>query len=482
VEDCTQFAIISLSKITYTCACRRHDEDLRRLEAHLEEIGAVKATGRTPALLDPVFCGFLRSVCSIEVGDVAITRADLATSQVRGRGKLQKLAANGDVGIAGGPPDVHVQNASINDKCKCTLLLQVAVEDVRVRNSRGALRGWIDMFNDLCYEMPEVLQELVHRPSSAASMQSAGGGRLPGTAASAAQTEAADTHLLGLEALLQAKAIMRAYQIPSLLETYVSATREWLYKDVNEWLARAVDGRVAGNAAASRMYLLMAGPGMGKSVFSAVMHTRLAISVGTGARRTVLVKHFFKVGEPRAQASAMLRSLTYQMAEKLPGFAELLQPAAKEHGTGSKLSLNEMFEALLLTPLLQLEQQASKQAAGLPVVVMLLDALDEADDGAGAWEPVANLVAYQFAKLPACFKVILTSRFEDAKGFNMADAFKEWTPRTINPKDLDNQSDLRKVLTARLQSSSCVGADDKAAAVELLRAKAEVSYTMMRAR
>lgn len=38
---------------------------------------------------------------------------------------------------------------------------------------------------------------------------------------------------------------------------------------------------------------------------------------------TCQVKHFFKVGEPRSQGRAMLLSLSYQMAERLPGMAEV---------------------------------------------------------------------------------------------------------------------------------------------------------------
>ena len=37
-------------------------------------------------------------------------------------------------------------------------------------------------------------------------------------------------------------------------------------------------------------------------------------------------------------------SLTYQVAERLPGFADLLKPVAEEHGTGDTLSLEEVFK------------------------------------------------------------------------------------------------------------------------------------------
>eukprot|EP00955_Chlamydomonas_euryale_P023010 242803-Chlamydomonas_euryale.AAC.1 len=86
------------------------------------------------------------------------------------------------------------------------------------------------------------------------------------------------------------------------------------------------------------MFLLLAGAGMGKSVFSAVMNERLrAYAAGGGLRRearrpVVLARHFFKVGELRCQARAMLRSIAFQLAELLPGFAEPLREAVAKHG------------------------------------------------------------------------------------------------------------------------------------------------------
>ena len=71
--------------------------------------------------------------------------------------------------------------------------------------------------------------------------------------------------------------IIRSYNITTLLEDYVEGTRQWLYDDVRAWLdATNLSGSSgAAGQPQSRMYLLLGGPGMGKSVFSAVMHTKL---------------------------------------------------------------------------------------------------------------------------------------------------------------------------------------------------------------
>lgn len=113
------------------------------------------------------------------------------------------------------------------------------------------------------------------------------------------------------------------------------------------------------------------------------------------------VKHFFKVGEVRSQAGAMLRSIVFQMAERMPGFAALLQPVVEEHGDGSTLSSVEMFDAFMLKPFLELDQEREAADSGgstpSPAVVMLLDALDEAADGNRDWEAVAGLLSSRCA-------------------------------------------------------------------------------------
>lgn len=177
----------------------------------------------------------------------------------------------------------------------------------------------------------------------------------------------------------QVKDIIQSYKISSLVAQYVEGTRQWLNDDINKWLDVATAS--TSDDKSSRMFLLLAGPGMGKSVFSAVMHTHLMArpdekshvkmvrrgdgredvppslvrAVGCNQLDWLLakqalprvrsqVKHFFKAGESRSQGRAMVVSLAYQVAERLPGFAVLLLPVAQEHGTGTELPLMELFQ------------------------------------------------------------------------------------------------------------------------------------------
>ena len=55
------------------------------------------------------------------------------------------------------------------------------------------------------------------------------------------------------------------------------------------------------------------------------------------------VRHFFKVGQPRAQGKTILLCLAQQLAEKLAGMADLLLKVVEEHGDGAQLSLTDTF-------------------------------------------------------------------------------------------------------------------------------------------
>ena len=104
-------------------------------------------------------------------------------------------------------------------------------------------------------------------------------------------------------------------------------------------------------------------------------------------------QHFFKVGQPQAQAKSMLLCLTHQLTERLPGMAAQLVPVVEQHGAGVELALRDTFEKFLLEPMKALTAAAAARGEAMPTVLLLIDALDEADDGRGDWVPVAALIA-----------------------------------------------------------------------------------------
>jgi len=97
----------------------------------------------------------------------------------------------------------------------------------------------------------------------------------------------------------QVQPIISSYSVATLLDEYVEGTRQWMFDHVNAWLHTALgsthSGSPAGASAAasasaseaapagpdippnSRLLLLLAGPGMGKSVMSAAMEAKLMV-------------------------------------------------------------------------------------------------------------------------------------------------------------------------------------------------------------
>ncbi len=53
------------------------------------------------------------------------------------------------------------------------------------------------------------------------------------------------------------------------------------------------------------------------------------------------VHHFFKVGEPRSQATAMVRSLAYQLAVKILAYCRVMEEVVKQHGDRSGITLED---------------------------------------------------------------------------------------------------------------------------------------------
>ncbi|KAL6759842.1 hypothetical protein V8C86DRAFT_1227862 [Haematococcus lacustris] len=265
---------------------------------------------------------------------------------------------------------------------------------------------------------------------------------------------------------LQVAEVIRGYRIAQLLDEYHSGSRQWMYTRVNDWLNASSNSSPGGAATASRLFLLLADAGMGKSVFSAVMHTKLVVR---GNKDSGLAHHFFTVGQARSQGRTMLLCLAQQLAEKLPGLAELLLPVVEQHGNASQLSLQDTFTSFLLEPLLALDKALLPEAPR-PFVLLLLDALDEADDGGKGWQPVTALIAKEFLRLPMWVRVLLTGRPQ------VEAAFAAWKPEWIKPGDKQNQADMLDLLHWRLGQAQLVADSDLDAAAQLMLRKSSGQF------
>ncbi|GFH17743.1 WD_REPEATS_REGION domain-containing protein, partial [Haematococcus lacustris] len=218
---------------------------------------------------------------------------------------------------------------------------------------------------------------------------------------------------------LQVAEVIRGYRIAQLLDEYHSGSRQWMYTRVNDWLNASSSSSPGGEATASRLFLLLADAGMGKSVFSAVMHTKLVVR-GNKDSGLVMAHHFFTVGQARSQGRTMLLCLAQQLAEKLPGLAELLLPVVEQHGNASQLSLQDTFT--------------------------------------------------RFLRLPVWVRVLLTGRPQ------VEAAFAAWKPEWIKPGDKQNQADLLDLLQWRLGQAQLVADSDLDAAAQLMLRKSSGQF------
>ncbi len=82
---------------------------------------------------------------------------------------------------------------------------------------------------------------------------------------------------------MQVTKVVNSYAVPKLTMQYHEGTREWMFNDVKTWLdAATLEARGQGSGSVSRLFLVLASAGMGKSVFSAVMAQKLEVDIECG--------------------------------------------------------------------------------------------------------------------------------------------------------------------------------------------------------
>ena len=195
-------------------------------------------------------------------------------------------------------------------------------------------------------------------------------------------------------------------------------TREWLLEQVDSWFADEDE---------SRLLLLTAGPGFGKSVFAAKV---CEIFEEKGKLATC---HFCDFSNSNLKdPMMMMQSLASHMCQSINGFEEkLLDQLQRPHKVHS---LKDAFQIYLQNPLDELEVERS---------LIVIDGLDESatDDKSD----MVKLIADNFPDLPSCVKVLVTSRPElSLQGLDHAKKIK------IDVEDADNKSDIQKYLNVSL--------------------------------
>jgi WD40 repeat protein len=191
-----------------------------------------------------------------------------------------------------------------------------------------------------------------------------------------------------------------------------------------------VDEWFIGNEHESKILLLTAGPGFGKSVFAA------KVCEDFSKKGKLAACHFCDFSDSNLRnPMMMLQSLASQMCENVVGFKEkLLDQLQRPHKVRS---LKDAFGIYLQNPLDELEEEEPS--------LIVIDGLDEstADDK----NEIVNLIADYFPDLPDFIKVLITSR----PGISVA-KLKGLKKINIESNDADNNSDLEIYLRACLPS------------------------------
>ena len=201
-------------------------------------------------------------------------------------------------------------------------------------------------------------------------------------------------------------------KIDNLCEKFQVNTRQWFFHELSLWFADEE----------SRVMILTAGPGMGKSVLSAKVCQQYR------ERGQFAGCHFcdFKKSEC-SNPLRILESLASQMCENIDGFRHKLDEILRHYH--SRKSLSDAFRVLLSEPLHALGRRES--------MLIVVDALDETktDDKSDFLE----LISDEFPDLPKWIKILITSRPE----LQVKKKLEHFNPLEILPRDDNQQKDLK---------------------------------------
>ena len=174
-------------------------------------------------------------------------------------------------------------------------------------------------------------------------------------------------------------------KIESKVKFFHPGTREWLLQQIHSWFELEKE---------SRLLVITAGPGFGKSVFAAKVCETFE------EKRKLAACHFCDFSNSNLKdPMMMLQSLASHMCKNIVGFKEKLLDQLKR--PYKVLSLKDAFQIYLQNPLDELEVERS---------LIVIDGLDESatDDKSD----MVKLIADNFSDLPKCVKVLVTSRPE----------------------------------------------------------------------
>ena len=200
-------------------------------------------------------------------------------------------------------------------------------------------------------------------------------------------------------------------KIKSLCNKFQHGTRKWFFDELSSWF----------DDEQSRVMILTAGPGIGKSVLSAKVCELYK------ERHQLAACHFcdFKNSD-YSNPHRILHSLASQMCDSIEGFRDkLTEVLRREH---SQNSLSDAFRVLLSDPLDALDRRER--------VLIVVDALDESKTETKS--DFLELISEKFPELPPWVKILISSRPE----LQVRKKLEHFNPVEILPDDCHHIRDL----------------------------------------
>ncbi|GKZ51920.1 hypothetical protein AbraIFM66951_008233, partial [Aspergillus brasiliensis] len=142
---------------------------------------------------------------------------------------------------------------------------------------------------------------------------------------------------------------------------------------------------------------------------------------------------FSRSNADRASPDKLIPTLARQLADVLPGFAAHLKESIQSNHNVTQRSLNAQWNCLLLEPLSALSDKSSHPS----VLVLVIDALDECQDGRTYAQSIIKLLARAREVETVQLRILVTSRPEPY----LADGFEKIPSTTYYDVMIDSTGD-----------------------------------------
>ena len=217
------------------------------------------------------------------------------------------------------------------------------------------------------------------------------------------------------------------------VQRFQEGTREWVFDGVLNWL----DDR----SSQTRVMVISANAGMGKSVIAAVMCKRMQEAGRLSG------SHFCQYNNVRyCKPRLMIQSLACHLSNALPEYKRaLVEQLSRNLGTDlNNMGLEQLFALLFKEPLSGVGDPGRN-------MLMVIDGLDESEYKGR--NELLDVIANQFCKLPIWIRFLVTTR----PALNITDKLKHLKPLELKYNDGKNVEDVRMYFHKRLEHVVKIG-------------------------